>query len=229
MIKTIGPIEFELSRRPVKNLRISVKAPDGRVQVVAPRGLSDSALKAAITSRIDWILKHQKSFSQRQYQSPRQMIEGEEHYLWGSTYNLNVVYRSGKHEIKMANDSLVLFVRPNTKAENKKSVLYDFYRQELIKHASPMFEYWQKALGVTFKQWTIRRMKTKWGSCSPHKGHILLNLELAKKPLRCLEYVILHELVHLIEPSHNKYFKSLLDLHMSDWRQRQDELNGKPL
>lgn len=207
-------------------MRISVSAPDGMVEVVAPKGLSQAAINQAIYKRINWIRKHQQRFANLKRPQPIQMVNGESHYLWGKTYDLEIIHGNAKHEVKIYNDSLLMHVRPNTNFENKVLVLDNFYRAELLKTANPMFDYWCGILNLSFKQWKIRKMKARWGSCSPSKGHILLNLELAKKPLRSLEYVVLHELLHLIEPSHNKYFKSLLDQYMVDWRQRQDELNN---
>lgn len=218
-------IDFELKRRAVKNLRISVSAPDGKVEVVAPKGLSQAAINDAIYKRINWIRKHQQRFLEQKRPQPLQMISGETHYLWGNPYTLDITHRHGKHEVSIHENNLHMYVRPNTSFENKVAVLDSFYRQQLIEVANPMFDYWCKTLDLSFKQWRIRKMKTRWGSCSPYKGHILLNLELAKKPFKCLEYVVLHELLHLIEPSHNKYFHALLDAHMADWRQRQDLLN----
>ena len=153
------------------------------------------------------------------------MISGESHYLWGEEYRLEVIECTGKHHVEVCGSVLKLYVRPNTKAENKLIVLHDDYREQLMAKSLPMFDYWEKVLGVHASSIHIRRMKTRWGSCNPSTGKILLNLELAKKPHKCLDYVVLHELLHLIERYHNKHFKSLLDRHMPDWRRRQSELN----
>lgn len=230
MIKTtIGSIDFSLERRPIKNLRISVLPPLGDIEVAAPETMSDTAIRMAIADRIPWIRKQQKRYAKQARQSQRQMVQGESHYLWGKAYRLDVIERFGKHEIQANSSRLQLYVRPQTSVENKQRVLDAFYRQQIVENAASYFEHWQKVLAVEPSHWAVRWMKTQWGSCNPDSRRIWLNLELAKKPLQCLEYIVLHELVHLIERHHNHRFEALLSQHMPDWQLRKAVLNEMPL
>lgn len=225
----IGSLEFSLDRRPIKNLRISVLPPVGEIEVIAPESMTNNAIRLAVVDRIPWIRKQQKLFAKQARQSQREMVQGESHYLWGRAYRLDVVERHGKHEVVPNATRLRLYVRASTTAKNKQRVLDDFYRTQLIQKAAPLFARWQAVLGVDPSHWGVRRMKTKWGSCNTEAQRILLNLELAKKPVNCLEYIVLHELLHLIERHHNHRFAALLDKHMPDWRIRRAVLNEMPL
>lgn len=225
----IGSIAMQLNRKAIKNLHISVLPPDGRVRVSAPESMTETAIRMAVISRIPWIKKQQSDFAKQPRQSDREMVSGECHYLWGRRYRLNVVERAGKHEIKLGRGRLHLYVNPATTLENKALVLSSYYRDELKARIAELLPVWEDKIGVKAADWGIKKMKTKWGSCNTQAKRIWLNLELAKKPPECLEYILVHELVHLLERNHNERFKGYMDRLLPDWRERRDLLNRMPL
>ena len=225
----IGSIAIQLNRKPIKNLHISVLPPDGRVRVSAPDSMTDTAIRMAVISRIPWIKKQQIDFAKQPRQSDREMVSGECHYLWGKRYRLNVVERAGKHEIKLGGGRLHLYVNYETTTENKALVINSFYRDALKARIAELLPNWQCRIGVEASDWSVKMMKTKWGSCNTQTKRIWLNLELAKKPPVCLEYILVHELVHLLERKHNDRFKAHMDKLLPDWRERRGLLNQMPL
>lgn len=225
----IGSITMQLNRKAIKNLHISVLPPDGRVRVSAPESMTETAIRMAVVSRIPWIKKQQSDFAKQPRQSDREMVGGECHYLWGRRYRLNLIERSGKHEIKLGRGRLHLYVNPATTLENKALVLSSYYRDALKARIAELLPVWEDKIGVTATDWGIKKMKTKWGSCNTQAKRIWLNLELAKKPPECLEYILVHELVHLLERNHNEQFKAHMDRLLPDWRERRDLLNRMPL
>lgn len=225
----IGSITMQLNRKAIKNLHISVLPPDGRVRVSAPESMTETAIRMAVVSRIPWIKKQQSDFAKQPRQSDREMVGGECHYLWGRRYRLNLIERSGKHEIKLGRGRLHLYVNTATKLENKALVLSSYYRHVLKARISELLPVWEEKIGVTAADWGVKKMKTKWGSCNTQSKRIWLNLELAKKPPECLEYILVHELVHLLERNHNEQFKAHMYRLLPDWRERRDLLNRMPL
>jgi len=225
----IGSIAMLINRKAIKHLHISVLPPDGRVRVSAPETMSDTAIRMAVISRIPWIRKQQSDFARQPRQSDREMVSGESHYLWGKHYRLDVIERPGRHEIKLGHDRLQLYVGPGTSLVNRALVLDSFYRQVLKARVAELLPVWQKRAGVSVADWGVKKMKTKWGSCNTQARRIWLNLELAKKPPECLEYILVHELVHLLERNHNDRFKAHMDRLLPDWRERRELLNRMPL
>lgn len=225
----IGSITMQLNRKAIKNLHISVLPPDGRVRVSAPESMTETAIRMAVISRIPWIKKQQSDFAKQPRQSDREMVSGECHYLWGRRYRLNLIERSGKHEIKLGRGRLHLYVNPATTLENKALVLSSYYRDALKARIAELLPVWEDKIGVTAANWGVKKMKTKWGSCNIQAKRIWLNLELAKKPPECLEYILVHELVHMLERNHNERFKGYMDKLLPDWRERRDLLNRMPL
>lgn len=229
----IGELDIQLTRKDIKNLHISVMPPDGDVRVSAPKAMTDTAVRMAVIHRIPWIRRQQASFANQDRQSTRQMLSGETHYLWGRRYRLEVIEidngQNRPNEIKLKSGRLKLYVSPHTTTENKAKILNDYYRMRLKARVPDILDKWATRLDISVESWQIKRMKTKWGSCSVEDRRIWLNLELAKKPINCLEYIILHELVHFKERNHNTQFKAILDTYMPDWRSRRDMLNQMPL
>lgn len=225
----IGSIVMQINRKDIKNLYINVLPPDGRIRLSVPQNMSDIALRMAVSSRIAWIKKQQNVFAKQARQSDREMVSGESHYIWGKRYRLSIIERKGKHEIKVGCGWLYLYVNTSTLAENRTLVLNSFYREELKRRIVELLPIWESKLGVSVDSWGVKKMKTKWGSCNTQQKRIWLNLELAKKPVECLEYVLVHELIHILERKHNDLFKQYMDNHLPDWRQRKDLLNAMPL
>ena len=225
----IGSIAMSLHREAIKNLHISVLPPDGRVRVSVPEHMSDRAIRMAVISRIPWIKKQQRDFALQHRQSMREMVSGESHYLWGKRYRLEVIEARGKHQMLVNHDRLQLYINPNTTRDNRQKVVQKFYRDAVNKELPALMQKWSKRLGLTLPTWHVRRMRTIWGSCNREAERILINSELAKKPFECLEYIVVHELIHLIERLHNDRFRSLLDEYLPDWRERRALLKKMPL
>lgn len=226
----IADIDVRLTRKAIRNLHIGVYPPDGQVRVSAPLHVTDESVRLAIVSRLGWIRKQQARFVAQPRQSRREMVSGESHYLWGRRYLLDVVERYGKHEAKTSGAKrLTLYVRPGTTRNNRLAALDSWYRSELRQRVPPLLEEWEAKVGATVAQWGIKKMKTRWGSCNSVARRIWLNLELAKKPPECLEYVLVHELVHLLERRHNDRFRAIMDQLLPQWRLYRDTLNSAPL
>jgi predicted metal-dependent hydrolase len=225
----IGSLSLQLNRKAIKNLHISVLPPDGRIRVSAPEQMTDTAIRMAVVSRIPWIKKQQRNFASQTRQSDRDMVSGECHYFWGKRYRLNVIERVGRHEVKVSGGRIHLFVNPGTSVENKLSALTEFYRTQLKDRIGKLINHWQIHVDVEVAEWSVKKMKTKWGSCNISAKRIWLNLELAKKPLECVEYILVHELVHLLERHHNERFRIYMDKFMPNWRERRNLLNNMPL
>lgn len=230
MQQQIGSIKFELVRKPIKHMRINVLPPNGQVEVIAPKSFTDTAIRVAFAARIPWIKKQQQALDQQARQTQRQWVSGECHYLWGKAYRLAVIEHAGAHQVRFGKDNyLELWVRPGTKTENRAKVLHRFYRQELSQEIPKLLDKWLPRLKVELNDWRIKQMKTKWGSCNIEARRLWLNLELAKKPHTCLEYLVVHELVHLLERNHNARFIAYMDQFLPDWRERRALLNRQPL
>lgn len=231
MIIKIGELDIHLTRKDIKNLHISVMPPDGQVRVSAPNAMTDTAIRMAVIHRIPWIRRQQAAFAKQERQSAREMVNGETHYLWGRRYRLEVIESDNlkSQTVKLKSGKLILSVNTGASEEVKLKLLSEYYRGRLKARTPDLIDKWSKQTGVTICSWQIQKMKTKWGSCNIEEGNIRLNLDLAKKPLPCLEYIILHELLHLKERQHNDRFKALLDIYMPDWRSKRDLLNQMPL
>lgn len=225
----IGRIEMQLNRKAIKHLHVSVLPPDGRVRVSAPESMTDTAIRMAVISRMPWIKRQIRDFQDQPRQSPREMVTGESHYLWGRNYRLNVEEGFSRHEVRVGGGRIQLYVKTGTTADSRARLLTEYYRQVLKLRIADLLKYWQTRIDLRPEAWGVMRMKTRWGSCNTERKRILLNLELAKKPPECLEYILVHELVHLLERNHNERFRSLMDRYLPDWRERRDLLNRMPL
>ncbi len=227
---TVSGIKVEVVRKDIKNLHLGVYPPNGRVRVAAPLVISDEAVRLAVIDKLSWIRRQQARFAEQPRQSQREMVNGESHYFLGQRYRLDVHEREAPAGVAVRGiASLDLFVRAGTSPEQREAVLLRWYREQLKALIPPLLEKWQSVLGVQVADWGIKKMKTKWGSCNPTSRRVWFNLELAKKPSQCLEYVVVHELVHLIERHHNERFAGLLDTHVPQWRQYREMLSQTPL
>lgn len=227
---TIRGIPVLVVRKEIKHLHLGVYPPSGRVRVAAPDRVSDNAVRLAVVSRLGWIRRRRRQFQEQERQTRREMVSGESHYVFGRRYRLHVIRPGRREAVRLrAGGVLELSVRADASQTQRQSLLARWYRTELRQLMPALLEKWQPRIGVRASDWGIRRMKTKWGSCSRQLDRIWVNLELAKKPRQCLEYIVVHELVHLLERRHNERFMTLMDRHMPRWRQRRDELNAAPL
>ena len=225
----IGNLNVEIRRKAIKNLHISVLPPSGAVRVSAPLKMSDDAVKMAVASRLLWIKKQQRAFENQARETAREMVSGESHYLWGKRYLLEVLPTTGRHRLEIGHRTIKLFVRPNTGLKNQTAVIETFYRNELKREIAKLLAKWQPKMGVTAKRFGVKKMKTLWGSCNTDTAGIWLNLELAKKPPECLEYVVVHELTHLLERCHNARFMSHMDNFLPIWQSIKQLLNALKL
>lgn len=221
---------MEVVRKDIKNLHLGVYPPNGRVRVAVPFRLDDEAVRLAVVSRLGWIRKQQRRFGEQERQSPREMVTGETHFLLGRRYRLDVIEQDGAASVRLRNNTILeLRVRPGSHREKRQAVLHGWYRRQLKERIPELIKVWEPVIGVDVADWRIRRMRTRWGSCTVEARRIWLNLELAKKPTVCLEYILVHEMVHLLERRHNDRFRELMDRLMPQWRLYRDELNRAPL
>ena len=226
---TVRGIDIDVVYKDIKNLHIGVYPPMGRVRVAAPERLDDEQVRLAIIQRLPWIKRQREQLRSADRQSQREMVTGESHYVWGTRHRLKVIERPGRAHFEIDGGRLLLYVPDDTSAAKRRDLLDRWYREQLRAAIPPLIAKWQRILEVTVPRWSIRRMKTKWGSCNRETGHIWFNVELAKKHPDCLEYIVVHEMAHHIERNHGQRFAKLMDGFMPDWRARRDQLNDAPL
>ena len=220
----------DVVRKNIKNLYIRVYPPNGRVRVAAPLRLDNDAVRMAVISRLGWIRRQRAKFQQQERQSRREFVTGESHFFEGGRYRLDVTERDGPPAVRLLNNStLAMCVRPGADRNIREAVLDRWYRRHLRDRLPVLVAKWEPEMGVRVNEVRIRKMKTRWGTCNPVARRIWLNLELAKKPSSCLEYVVVHEMAHLIERRHNDRFWKLMDRFMPSWRYYRDELNRATL
>lgn len=227
---TVSGIPVQIIRKDIKNLHLGVYPPLGRVRVAAPISVSDAAVRLAVIHKLGWIKRQQKQFMAQPRQSAREMVNGETHYFQGRAYRLCLVENEKGASVRLKNRSTIEMVVPiGWPLSKREDLLHEWYRDQLKLSIPLLVKKWEKILGVHLSEWGIRKMKTKWGSCNTSARRIWLNLELAKKPVQCLEYLVAHELVHLIERKHNARFLSVMNKKMPKWRLYREELNTQPL
>lgn len=224
----VNGITVDIVRKEIKNLHLGVYPPDGKVRVAAPLAVNDEAIRYAVIGKIGWIKQQQAKFYNQPRQSHREMINGESHYFLGKRYRLKVIESTALTKVICNKSIIELHTHPQSNSEKRQQVLQQWYRKEIKSLIPPMLNKWQPLLNVEVTEWGVKKMKTKWGSCNTSERRIWINLELIKKPIRCLEYIIVHELVHLLEKHHNTRFKAHMDNFMPQWRQYRDELNNEP-
>lgn len=223
-------LSIDVVRKNIKNMHLAVYPPTGRVRIAAPLRIDDEAVRLFAISKIGWIKKHQRNFAAQDRQPPRQYKERESHYFQGKRYLLRVIEHDAPPKVVLKTKTyLDLYVRPNTTNEQRQSIFNEWYRAELKKLIQPIIEKWTPKIGVTVADWQVKQMKTKWGTCNIEKNRIWINLELAKKPIHCLEYIVVHEMIHLLERHHNERFLKLMEKHMPHWRFNKEELNRLPV
>jgi len=221
----VGGIDVQIERKEIKNLHVGVYPPYGRVRVAAPVQIDDEAVRLAVISRLSWIKRQIRSFQEQRRESKREMVSGESHYFLGKRYLLDVLYDSQKHYIVLNHSTIELHVKPGTTVENRYKLLQEWYREQLHEIVHKLVDKWEKQINIKLNNCQIKKMRTKWGSCNIEKKNILLNLHLARTPVECIEYIIIHEMVHLIERHHNDNFKILMDRFLPDWKRCRDLLN----
>ncbi|MCZ6804107.1 MAG: SprT family zinc-dependent metalloprotease [Proteobacteria bacterium] len=222
-------IGVEIVQKDIKNVHLSVYPPKGRVKVSAPENMSVETIRVFVISKLGWIKKQQNKISTQKRETSREYIDRESHYFFGKRYLLKVAENKAPPVVKLNHNTLELIVRPGTPAIKRQAILYEWYRAQMKLVLPDIIKKHEKLMGVKVGEFGIKRMKTKWGTCNPVAKRIWLNLELAKKPVECLEYIVVHEMTHLLEPGHNNRFISLMDGYMPKWRFYKDELNRLPI
>ncbi len=225
----LGDVVIAFSRKAVKNVHLSVHPPAGHVTLVAPDGTRLEVARAYAISKLGWVRQQQQKLNNQARETPRQFIERESHSLWGRRYLMTVGYHDAKPCIVLDHKQITLYVRAGSDAVKRAEVIHNWHKSLLHRQVPPLIRKWEKKLGVTVTGYFLQRMKTKWGSCNHQAGHIRLNTELVKKPKNLLEYVIVHEMVHLIEPKHSERFVALLNEYYPTWCESRAELNELPL
>ena len=221
----LGSIVADVYYKEIKNIHLSVNPPQGDVRISAPIHLDMDTIRIFALSKLSWIRRQQQKFRDQERETPREYIDRESHYVWGKRYLMLINEENRPACVELNHNKLLVNVRPNSKLNKREEVLESWYREQLRSKAREMVDTWEKRLGVKSDRVIIQKMKTKWGSCSPKSRIIRLNLELCKKPPKYLEYIIVHELMHLIEPTHNQKFVGLMDTYMPKWKHYREELN----
>jgi len=225
----LGEIAIAVTRKNIKHVHLSVYPPAGRVTLIAPAGTRLEVARAYAVSRLGWIREQQTKLRGQARETPRQFIEGESHYLWGRRYLLSIREQDAKPSVRLSHRRLTLTVRPGTSRAKRQAIMHEWHKSLLHDVVPGLIRKWEPKLGVEVAGYFLQRMKTKWGSCNHRARHIRLNTELVKKPKDLLEYVVVHEMLHLIAPTHSEQFLTLMTRHYRSWREAREELNELPL
>lgn len=225
----LGNIPVDVVLKDIKNIHLSVHPPAGKVRIAAPLRMDIDTIRVFAITKLAWIKSQQKKLREQERETPREYLDRESHYVWGKRYLLKLVEKDAAPSVELKHSKMVLQLRPAASVEKKQEVIDAWYREQLKGAVPALVAKWEKALGVKAGKVFVQKMKTKWGSCSPGAGNVRLNTDLAKKPLQCLEYIVAHELTHLLERHHNDRFTALMDAHMPQWRQYREMLNSLPL
>lgn len=225
----LGDIKVDVVFKDIKNVHLSVHPPNGRVRIAAPMRMSPETVRVFAISKLSWIRRQQEKILAQERETPREYLDRESHYIWGKRYLLDIVEENTRPEVELKHGKMILRVRPGTYENRRQVIVEEWYRAQLKQAVTLLLTKWEPLIGVKVERLFVQRMKTKWGSCTPKSGNIRLNTDLAKKPRECLEYVLVHEMVHILEPTHNARFVSLMDSFVPRWQFYREELNRLPV
>jgi predicted metal-dependent hydrolase len=225
----LGNLELAFARKQVKHVHLTVHPPTGRVTLVAPLGTRTEVARAYAISRLSWIRRQQQGMAAQPRETPRQFVERESHYVWGRRYLLTIREAEERPQVVISHRRLRMTVRPGASLSRRAALMHEWHKSQLHAAVPALVNKWEVRLGVRVTAYFLQRMKTRWGSSNPAKGHIRLNTELVKKPPDLLEYVVVHEMTHLLVPGHKAEFVALMDKHWPQWRESRAELNALPL
>jgi predicted metal-dependent hydrolase len=225
----LGDMIVDVVQKDIKNIHLSVYPPTGKVRISAPLRMDIDTIRVFAITKLGWIKSQQQKLREQERETPREYLDRESHYVWGRRYLLKVEEKDAAPEVELKNNKIILRIRPAMGLETKQSILEAWYRDNIKEAVPTLIAKWEPLMGVKVERFFVQKMKTKWGSCSPGSRSIRLNTDLARKPQECLEYIVVHEMVHLLEPTHNARFISLMDLFMPKWRFYKDELNKLPV
>ena len=221
----IEGIEIEVTKKKIKNMHLSVLPPNGKVRISAPFYIDDEKIKNFAISKIEWIKKHINKFENRPIKMEPNYISGESHYVWGRRYRMEIRHNN-RNNVEIKGNKLILTVREFSTTQQREKIMTEWYRKQLKEKLPELVEKWEEIIGVKAETVRVKNMLTRWGTCNTKDKRIWINLQLAKKPIECLEYVVVHELVHLLEKSHNSVFVEYMDKYLPDWRVKKDLLNS---
>lgn len=225
----LGEIAVDVVKKDIKNIHLSVYPPAGKVRISAPLRMDLDTIRVFAITKLAWIKNQQKKLREQERETPREYLECESHYVWGKRYLLKLVEKDAAPTVELKHSKMILQLRPQASEGKMQEILEAWYREQLKEAVLVLVEKWQPLMGVKVEKFFVQKMKTKWGSCSPDTKSIRLNTDLAKKPPECLEYIVVHEMVHLLEPTHNSRFIALMDRFMPKWRFYKDQLNRLPV
>ena len=226
----VSNFSIDVIRKSIKNMHLSVYPPTGRVRIAAPLNVDDEAVKLFAISKLAWIKKNQRKFEMQDRQMPRVFEQRESHYFEGKRYLLRVIEQNATPRVEIKTKTYIdLFIRPNATVEQRQNCINEWYRKQLKNQIPQIIKKWEPIIEVSVSDWGVKHMKTKWGTCNIEQKRIWINLELAKKPYNCLEYIVVHEMIHLIERHHNDNFLAHLDKYLPKWKLYKDELNRLPV
>jgi predicted metal-dependent hydrolase len=225
----LGGISVDVVFKDIKNVHLSVHPPTGRVRISAPERMKIDTVRLFAISKLGWIKRQQVTLRGQERETPREYLDRESHYLWGKRYLLQVVEMDAAPSVQLDHHKMLLRVRPRTSDDKKREIVAQFYREQIKVTAPTLVARWASVMGVSVDRFYVQQMKTKWGSCNPRARAIRLNTELAKKPRHCLEYILVHEMAHILVRHHNDRFIALMDKFMPQWRHYREELNRWPL
>ena len=225
----LGEIAVDVALKEIKNIHLSVHPPTGRVRIAAPSHMSVDTIRVFAISKLGWIKKQQRKLQEQERETPREYLDRESHYVWGRRYLLKVAEGDVRSSVELSPNLLILRTRPCFDREKKHALLEAWYREQVRTALPSLLTKWQRLMGVEVKRVFVQRMKTKWGSCNPSTRSIRLNTDLAKKPRECLEYILVHEMTHFLEPMHNQRFIALMQQFLPKWQYHRETLNRLPV
>jgi len=225
----LGKIAVDVVQKDIKNIHLSVYPPTGRVRISAPLRMDIDTIRVFAITKLGWIKSQQHKLREQERESPREYLERESHYVWGKRYLLKIEEQDAAPEVELKHSKMILRIRPAAGQKRKQEILDAWCREQLKAALTPLIAKWESLMDVKVGRCFVQKMRTKWGSCSHETGNIRLNTDLAKKPLECLEYIVVHELAHLLEPTHNQRFIALMDQFMPKWKFYKDQLNRLPV
>lgn len=225
----LGEIGVDVILKDIENVHLSVHPPSGRVRIAAPERMSMDTIRLYAISKLGWIKKQRRRLQEQERETPREYLERESHYIWGKRYLLTVVEANEPASIELKHDRMILLTRPGSDAAKRRQVVEDWYRQQVKTATVDLIAKWEPKIDVSVAGFYVRRMKTRWGSCNSQARTIRLNTDLAKKSRECLEYIVVHEMIHILEPTHNERFQALMSQFLPDWKHRRQVLNRSPV
>lgn len=225
----LGDVAVDVVRKHIKNVHLSVHPPTGRVRIAAPRRISLNTIRIFAIAKLPWIKRQQRKLQDQERETPREYLDRESHYIWGKRYLLKVIEADQRPSVELSHGRMILRVRRGTSTAKRQAILDEWYREQVRDAVPPMIEKWEQLMGVRVRRFFVQRMKTKWGGCNHRARSIRLNTDLARKPKECLEYIVVHEMAHLLEPTHNARFIALMDQFMPKWESHREQLNRLPV